>query len=38
MNSSNELGKEKTELNKIELRDIFKNLKIDYFYKKYLII
>ena len=31
MNSSNELTKEKTELNKIKSKDILKNLKSDYF-------
>ena len=31
MNSPSELSKEKTELNKIESKDIFKNLKNDYF-------
>ena len=31
MNSSSELSKEKTESNKIESKDIFKNLKNDYF-------
>ena len=33
MNSSSELSKEKTELNKIESKDIFKNLKNDYFFQ-----
>ena len=31
MNSPSELSKEKTKLNKIESKDIFKNLKNDYF-------
>ena len=31
MNPSNELSKEKTKSNKIESKDIFKNLKSDYF-------
>ena len=31
MNTSNELSKEKTESNKIELKNIFKKLKNDYF-------
>ena len=31
MNSSSELSKEKTESNRIESKDIFKNLKNDYF-------
>ena len=31
MNSTSELAKDKRELNKIELKDIFKNLKNDYF-------
>ena len=31
MNPSNELSKEKTESNKIESKNIFKNLKNDYF-------
>ena len=31
INSSNELIKEKTELNKIESEDLLKNLKSDYF-------
>ena len=34
MNSSSELSKEKTESNKIESKDIFKNLKSDYFLQK----
>ena len=34
MNSSSELNKEKTELNKIESKDIFKNLKNDFFLQK----
>ena len=34
MNSSAELYKEKTESNKIESKDIFKNLKNDYFLQK----
>ena len=34
MNSISELNKDKTELNKIESRDIFKNLKNDYFLQK----
>ena len=34
MNSSNELSKEKTESNKMELKDIFKNLKSDFFLQK----
>ena len=34
MNSSSELSKEKTESNKIESKDIFKNLKNDYFLQK----
>ena len=38
MNPSNELSKEKTESNKIESKDIFKNLKSDFFYKNYFII
>ena len=38
MNSSSELNKEKTESNKIESKDIFKNSKNDFFYKNYLII
>ena len=31
MNSTSELTKDKRELNKLELKDIFKNLKNDYF-------
>ena len=31
MNTSNELSKEKTESNKIELKNLFNNLKNDYF-------
>jgi len=38
MNSTGELIKDKTELSKIESKEIFKNLKNDYFYKNYLII
>ena len=34
MKPSNELSKEKTESNKIKSKDIFKNLKSDYFLKK----
>ena len=34
MNSTSELTKDKRELNKIELKDIFKNLKNDYFLQK----
>ena len=34
MNSSSELIKEKTELNKIESKDLFKNLKSDFFLQK----
>ena len=34
MNPSNELSKEKTESNKIESKDILKNLKNDYFLQK----
>ena len=34
MNPSNELSKEKTELNKVECKDIFKNLKSDFFLQK----
>ena len=34
MNSSSELNKEKTESNKIESKDIFKNLKNDFFIQK----
>ena len=34
MNSNSELSKDKTELNKIESKDIFKNLKNDYLLKK----
>ena len=34
MNSTSELTKDKRELNKIELKDIFKNLKSDYFLQK----
>ena len=34
MNSSSELSKEKTESNKTESKDIFKNLKNDYFLQK----
>ena len=34
MNSSSELNKEKTESNKIESKDIFTNLKSDYFLQK----
>ena len=34
MNSSSELSKDKKELNKIESKDIFKNLKNDYFLQK----
>ena len=34
MNSTSELTKDKKELNKIELKDIFKNLKNDYFLLK----
>ena len=34
MNSSNKLIKEKTELNKIESKDIFKSLKNDFFLQK----
>ena len=37
MNHSNELSKEKTVSNKIESKDIFKNLKNDYFLKNYFI-
>ena len=37
MDHSNELSKEKTESNKVESKDIFKNLKNDYFFKNYLI-
>ena len=38
MNPSIELSKEKTESNEIESKDIFKNLKSDFFYKNYFII
>ena len=31
MNPSNELSNAKTELNEVESKDIFKNLKSDYF-------
>ena len=34
MNSSSKLSKEKSESNKIESKDIFKNLKSDYFLQK----
>ena len=34
MNSSSELSKEKTDSNKIESKDLFKNLKNDYFLQK----
>ena len=34
MNPIDELSKEKSELNKIELKDIFKNLKNDFFLQK----
>ena len=34
MNSNNELSKDKKELNQIESKDIFKNLKNDYFLQK----
>ena len=34
MNPSNELSKEKTKSNKIESKDIFKNLKSDFFLQK----
>ena len=34
MNSSNILSKEKTEFNKMKSKDIFKNLKNDYFLQK----
>ena len=34
MNSSSELNKEKTESNKLVSKDIFKNLKNDYFSQK----
>ena len=34
MDHSNELSKEKTESNKVESKDIFKNLKNDYFLQK----
>ena len=34
MNSTSELAKDKRELDKIELKDIFKNLKNDYFLQK----
>ena len=34
MNPSYELGKEKTELNKVESKNIFKNLKNDFFLQK----
>ena len=34
MNTSNELSKEKTESNEIESKDIFKNLKSDFFLQK----
>ena len=36
MNSTSELTKDKKELNKIESKDIFKNLKCDYFLQKLL--
>ena len=36
MNSTSELTKDKRELNKIESKDIFKNLKCDYFLQKLL--
>ena len=36
MNTSNELSKEKTESNKIGLKNIFKNLKSDFFIQKVL--
>ena len=38
MNTSNELSKEKTESNKIESKNLFKNLKMIIFYKIYSII
>ena len=38
MNHSNELSKEKTESNEIESKDIFKNLKSDYFLQKVFFI
>ena len=34
MNSNSELSKDKKELNQIESKDIFKNLKNDYFLQK----
>ena len=34
MNSICELNKDKRELNKIEIKDIYKNLKNDYFLRK----
>ena len=34
MNSSNELSSEKTNSNKVESKDIFKNLKSDFFLQK----
>ena len=34
MNPSNELSREKTESNKVESKDIFKNLKSDFFLRK----
>jgi len=34
MNSSSQLNKEKTEINKIKAKDIFKNLKSNYFLQK----
>ena len=34
MNPSNELSKDKTESNKIESKDLLKNLKNDYFLQK----
>ena len=37
MNSNNELSKDKKELNQIESKDIFKNLKNDYFLQKLFI-
>ena len=37
MNPSNELSKEKTKSNEIESKDIFKNLKSDFFFTKIIL-
>ena len=34
MNPSNEISNEKTELNKVESKNVFKNLKSDFFLQK----